>query len=122
MSNQYLVNLSNSLIGSNRYDEKARSYLDRRPQFRKQLAVDLSICEVSEMKPAKLGEIMAAFDVGDVMATKEEIFELVHFAGDCEEMLREIVSVCLAFYIDSRLNDKHPSIPPYRRLPKRTAV
>jgi hypothetical protein len=120
MSNrQYLINLTNNLIAKNGY---YRVFLSR-ADLRKHIAQDLAYGgDIFKMSPAKLGEIMAAFDIGDVMASKEELFALVHFAGDPEEMLRELVSSCLAFYIVSRLTDDESHITPYRRLPKRTAV
>ena len=44
-----------------------------------------------------------SFEIGDVMASKKDLFNNVSFNGDCEEILRELVSLCLAFAIRDRL-------------------
>ncbi len=57
---------------------------------------------------------MCSFDVGDVMAKKAELFDKVHFAGNCGGLLREMVSLCLAYAIRARLdgNNRPDSVPP----------
>jgi hypothetical protein len=52
---------------------------------------------------------MCSFEIGDVMAGKKDLFNSVHFSGDCEELLRELVSLCLAFAIRDRLSEEHLS-------------
>jgi hypothetical protein len=109
---QYLINLTNNLISKNGYDRLRLGSVG----LRHYIVQDLTCGgDVFRMSPAKLGEIMAAFDIGDVLATKQEIFELVRFSGHCGDMLRELVSTCLAFYIEARLDECESNVEPYRR-------
>ncbi len=115
---QYIVNLTNHLIGKNRYD--ATFYrINNLEKFVEHVKTDLEAGDVRTMSPAKLGEIMCSFEVGDVVAGKEDLFNGVHFSGDCEEMLRELVSLCLAYAIRERFSDERiPGIPKWEgRLP-----
>lgn len=115
---QYIVNLTNHLIGKNGYD--ANLYrINNLEKFVEHVKTDLESGDVRTMSPAKLGEIMCSFEVGDVMAGKKDLFNGTHFSGDCEELLRELVSLCLAYAIRDRLSDERmPGIPKWEgRLP-----
>lgn len=100
---QYIVNLTNNLIGKNRYDEIFYR-IGNSDKFVEHVKTDLEAGDVRTMSPAKLGEIMCSFEIGDVTASKEDLFCGVDFGGDCEGMLREIVSLCLAYVIRYRLD------------------
>lgn len=109
---QYLTNLTDHLISKNGFDRLTL----RREEFIKHVAFELSIREVYMMSPGKLGEIMCAFEIGDVMASKQMFFDHLSFGGDCGEMLRKMVSVCLAYYIDERIHyPEATSLVPYQR-------
>lgn len=104
---RYIQNLTSNLIGKNRYaDLKLR--IRSRDKFLLHIRRDLESSDVRDMKPETLGKIMCAFDIGDVMASKKDLFERVHFSGDCEEMLREMVALCLAYAICDRLAEISP--------------
>ena len=102
---QYIVNLTNHLIGKHHYEEVAcRS---KNPdEFIKHVKLDLDSGDVQVMSPETLGKIMCSLEIGDVMASREELFNGVVFGGDCGEMLRELVSLCLAYAIRDRLYDR----------------
>ena len=108
---EYIVNLTNNLIGKNRYDEIYRR-LGNKDEFLKHVRLDLEADDVRTMSPEKLGQIMCAFEIGDVLSAHPG--KEVTFSGDCEELLREIVSICLAYAIRSRLDEG--SRTPYTRI------
>lgn len=113
----YIVNLTSHLIGKNRYD-----VIFLRPDvldFVRHVKLDLDSGDVRNMSPETLGKIMCSFEVGDIIASKQELLEGVHFSGDCEEMLRELVSLCLAYAIRDRLSTFNvPGIPQWHgRVP-----
>jgi hypothetical protein len=115
---QYIVNLTNHLISKNGYD--ATFYrINNLENFVKHVKTDLEAGDVRAMSPAKLGEIMCSFEIGDVMASKNDLFDNTHFSGDSEELLRELVSLCVAYAIRDRLSEKRlPSIPKWEgRIP-----
>lgn len=105
---QYIVNLTNHLISKNRYDQIFYK-IGNSDEFVRHVKLDLDSDDVQSMSPETLGKIMYSFEIGDVMANKEELFNGVSFSGDCEEMLRELVSLCLAYAIRDRLNDRCPT-------------
>ncbi len=117
---EYIKNLTDNLISKNRYDEvdlrlRAESSLTSLVEYVK---VDLEAGDVKNMNPETLGRIMANFEIGDVMASKADIVEWIHFNGDCEDLLRELVALCLAFVIKDRLDcapENERLIPVYRR-------
>jgi hypothetical protein len=112
----YIKNLTDHLIGNNGYDFIFNLSSE---EFRKHVALSLYIGDINHMKPAKLGEIIAAFDIGDVMASKEKLFDLVHFAGDCDDMLRTLACACLSYAIHGRLRCYESyGMPPYIRSTK----
>ncbi|MBI1957081.1 MAG: hypothetical protein HYS44_01315 [Candidatus Niyogibacteria bacterium] len=117
----YIKNLTDNLIGKHRFDDAFKRESDR-DEFLRQVQFDLENIDVNDMKPETLGKIMCSFEVGDVMAAKEHLAQGIHFAGDCGEMLRELVALCLAYAIRERLEEseyEHGSpVPPYRRTAK----
>ena len=111
---QYIVSLTNHLIGKNRYDEIFYRIGDSE-EFVEYVKADLEDGYVRTMPPAELGEIMCLLQIGDVMATEKDLLGGVHFSGDCEETLRELVSLCLAFVIRDRLGEERiPGIPRWK--------
>lgn len=102
---QYILNLTDNLIGRNNYKE-VFSKIRSQEEFIDFVKMDQYCGEVRKMNPETLGKIMCAFDIGDVMATRQDLFNGVNFSGDCEEFLRELVSLCLAYAIRERLNVK----------------
>lgn len=110
MSDLYIQNLTDNLIGKNCFDRMWKDhYYHEGVGFFKHVRNDLLCCaDVSKMSPETLGKIMCAFEVGDVVASKKELFDNITFSGDCEEMLRELVAVCLAHVIVDRLNPDTP--------------
>lgn len=120
--NEYITNLTTNLITKNRYDAHPLS-----ADFVTHVKDDLEFLDVKSMTPETLGRIMGSFEIGDVMASKKELFEGVTFGGDCEQLLRELVALCLALAIRDRLDPHHPStsLPPYqqrRRSPFKDAT
>lgn len=111
---QYIQNLTDNLIGKNRYDD-IRKRIQDSAKFLEHVQHDLEAGDVRDMRPETLGKIMCSFDIGDVMASKKEITERMHFAGDCEEMLRELVSLCLAYAIRDRVEPFKTQVPQYKR-------
>lgn len=108
---QYIVNLTNHLIGKNGYDAIFHR-IENLGKFVEHVKASLEAGDVRAMSPAKLGEILCSFEIGDVMAGKQELLDGLHFSGDCEELLRELVSLCLAYAIRDRLDDRcSPSTP-----------
>jgi hypothetical protein len=100
---RYIVNLTNQLIHKNNYTffwERCKNKQD----FVNMVSIDLSVGDVDKMSPERLGIILCSLDIGDVLANRQELLENVHFNGDCEETLKELVSSCLAMVIRDRLN------------------
>ena len=117
---QYIVNLTNNLISKNRYDEIFYKLGNSSDKFIAHVKCDLEIGDVRDMNPETLGKIMCSFELGDVMATKKELYDNITFSGFCEDMLRELVSVCLAYAIKERVDDRNPqaNIPRWKgRIP-----
>jgi hypothetical protein len=115
---QYIVNLTDHLIGKYRYYD----YLVCATppwdwiRFSERIKNDLETDEVRKMNPETLGRIMCSLEIGDVLIGKAELLHGLHFCGDCGDLLREMVSVCLARIIRDRLDpasDGLSSIPPY---------
>lgn len=112
----YIVNLTNNLIGKHDYDRLSKR-MDRL-NFFEHVKDGLEVHDVEEMTPETLGRILCSLEIGDVIASKADLLDGLHFGGDCEAMLRELVATCLAYAIagrldadDIRMND----IPAYRR-------
>lgn len=107
----YIVNLTDHLINKNKFDELAKRIFEWEV-FVKHVEINLSSGDVAQMSPATLGKIMCSFEIGDVMAGKIQLMSRVYFAGDCGELLRCLVSACLAHAIWQRLNPYHGSTVP----------
>ena len=111
----YIYNLTNTLIGSLGYDHLLPNFIPKLSgDPTHHIKVDLLCGAVRDMKPETLGRIMGAFEIGDVMVTRDDIFIAVTFSGDCEEFLRDIVATCLASVIVNRLLAM-PTFPPYKK-------
>ena len=98
---EYVGNLTRNLINAGDY-----RYLFKRvgrSEFVSYVKLDLEAGAVAKMNPETLGRIMASFEIGDVMASGRELFANVHFVGDCEDLLRQLVSICLAYAIRESL-------------------
>jgi len=94
---KYIEDLTNNLIGRNRYDTLMGHMDDDRE-------IALRCGDVSDMKPETLGKIMCSFEIGDVPASHYELFSTIRFdSGDCDDLLRTLVSICLAYTIRNRL-------------------
>ncbi len=113
---KYIQDLTDNLIGKNRYDDLLRRIKDK-VKFVEHVKLDLESGDIQKMTPETLGKIMCSLELGDVMASKVEILKKVVFGGDCNLMLRELVSQCLAFVIRDRLDPiaEEMGFPPYRR-------
>ena len=113
---EYIKNLTNHLIDTHHYDDEVWSRSNTRTSFPRHVALDLEANDIRDMSPETLGRILCSLEIGNVMASKNELFCALHFAGDCEEMLRELVALCLAYVIRDRLYPPAISnLPPYRR-------
>jgi hypothetical protein len=110
---KYIVNLTDHLIGKNHFDELASVDGERFLDYVTKL---LEVAEVREMRPETLGKIMCEFELGDLQVSKQEMQRRIYFSGEGEDMLRHLVSFCLALAIEARLApEPEADIPPYRR-------
>mgnify|MGYP001593456382 CR=1 FL=1 len=110
----YIVNLTNHLIDKNDFDEvfcHIGFCIDSLDDFVKHVKINLLHGDVKDMSPGTLGKIMCALEIGDVATTHPG--KEVLFAGDCGEMLRELVSLCLAYVIRDRLNPSKMADPEF---------
>lgn len=98
---KYIIDLTNHLIAKNGYDQMFQTFKNK-DSFLKYVKDDLTYGEVADMNPATLGKIMCSFEIGDVMSAHPG--KEVLFGGDCENMLREMVALCLAYVIRDRLD------------------
>jgi hypothetical protein len=110
MRSQYIQNLVSNLIGKNRYSElvKAPRILTY-SQLLDHIKYDLFCGDVRRMRPGTLGRIMCSFDIGEVMSAHPG--KEVRFSGDCEDLLRELVALCLAYAIRDRIGPVNPPDP-----------
>ena len=126
---KYIINLTDHLTKKHRFDDDMGRLLtgwsiaiSNESDFVAQVAQTLEFGALRDMTPERLGHVMASFEIGDVMTTKEEIFKHVHFSGDCEDFFREQVAFCLACVIRDRLTpnaDLAKHIPPFKRSKSR---
>ncbi|OHA79951.1 MAG: hypothetical protein A2747_01885 [Candidatus Yonathbacteria bacterium RIFCSPHIGHO2_01_FULL_44_41] len=101
----FMRSLVNRLITKNRYDKLLEiQFPNNRDEFLRYVKEDLASDDVNTMTPETLGKIMCQIDNGDVSVTKEELSNFVQFLGNCDELLREMVSLCLACVIYKHLN------------------
>ena len=98
---KYIVNLTSHLIRTNHYDE-IFDEIGNQNEFIRHIKFDLLCGDVRKMSAETLGKIMCSFEIGDVIADKNDLFNGVSFGGNCEEMLRELVCLCLAYAIYQR--------------------
>lgn len=112
--NQYIVNLTDNLIGRHRLDERFRR--TSKSSFVTQVTDILEFDDVKKMNPETLGRVLCSLETGDVAAGKSDLFSRLHFSGDPGETLRELVSICLAYVIHSRLDPgmQESQIPRYK--------
>ena len=103
---QYIDNLIKDLVEKNEY--RKEFYKLGTDEFIKHVKTDLYSGDVKTMDPSTLGRIMCSFEIGDVLTSKRNLFNGVCFGGDCGEMLRELVSLCLAYAIRGRLYNMRP--------------
>ncbi len=105
---EYILNLTNNLIAKNHYEQvdlKMRAEQNYPSNLVEHIKWDLAAGDVRKMNPETLGRVMCSLETGDVMASKQELLvDNLGFAGDCEDLLRELVSLCLAFLIRDRLD------------------
>ncbi len=102
------------MIGTHHFDQIGK-HIKNRADFLNHIKLSIEAGEVKDMRPETLGKIMDSFEIGDVMATKRDLLEGLSFAGDCGEMFRELVALCLAYVIRERLEQvRMPNIPGYR--------
>ncbi len=121
---QYIVNLTNNLIAKHAFDEHYEKCGEGRfwaHEFVRDASLILECSDVKDMSPETLGRIMASFDVGDIMESRDGLLDRIAFAGDCESLLRDLVATCLAYVIQDRLDPrcKERGVPQWR---KRTRV
>jgi len=124
---EYIQNLTNNLIAKNHYDQvdlRLRGEQNYPNNLVDHIKWDLAAGDVRKMNPETLGKIMANFEIGDVMASKKELLvDNLGFAGDCEDLLRELVALCLAFVIRDRLDHSDMNhVPSYRIHQKRKSM
>jgi hypothetical protein len=115
---KYIKDLTDNLISKNHYDMVAEMLIKAgkfSEMFVGHVKLDLEACDVAKMRPETLGKIMASFEVGDVMTSREELFESLYFGGDCESLLRQSVSLALAYVIRDRLDSISGSSVPWKR-------
>ena len=125
---EYIQNLTDNLIAKNHYDVvdlKLRGEKNYPASLVDHVKLDLAAGDVRKMNPETLGKIMCSLETGDVMANKQELLvDNLGFGGDCEDLLRELVSLCLAFAIRDRLDNYSgfSLVPPYRCREKKAMV
>jgi hypothetical protein len=115
---KYIVDLTDNFIGKNNYVRTFKTL--NKKMFLGFVKNDLYCGEVKKMSPATLGKIMCSFEVGDVSIVHPG--KGVPFAGDCEDMLREVVALCLAYVIRDRLDPNEQEgwgIPLYKASKKK---
>jgi hypothetical protein len=114
---EYIYNLTNNLIGKHNFVAIWEKMQDRKG-FLSHVKMELEVSDVSCMKPETLGRVMCSFESGEVVASREELS--VGFDGRCDGLLRELVSLCLAYVIRERvaptIDTKLTGIVPYRGI------
>jgi hypothetical protein len=109
----YIKNLTDYLIGKHHFDA-IYIQIPNRDNFLNHVRLSLEAAEVKLWKPETLGKILCQFEIGDVIASKTELAQKLYFAGDCEDMLRGMVAICLSYVIRDRLDPaRMPGVPPY---------
>lgn len=110
---EYIVNLTNNLIGKFRYHEMFHR-MSSKEEFISHVQHDLAITDVADMSAETLGRILCNLKSGDVWAGKKDLIDRLHFNGDYEDLLRELVAICLAYVIKERVDPQSVvNVPPY---------
>lgn len=99
---EYIVNLTNNLIGNNHLDDLLK-ILGMRNRFIERVAIALEVDELAKMNGETIGRIMDSLEAGDIPASKAELLLGLHFTGDGGILLRELAARCLAYAIYGRL-------------------
>ena len=115
---KYIVDLTNDLIQRNRFDAAFPVYVAKGwpEDVRGHIRRDIEVGEVFNMNPETLGKIMLQLEPTDLRQQANEIMKKVKFHdSDPGYIFRELVAVCLADVIVSRLDGEIPEIPRYKR-------
>jgi hypothetical protein len=110
----YIINLTNNLIDTHRFEEVDAPNCDHFVLYVKQV---LESHEVRRMGPGTLGMILCSLDPGDVpVASMEALTRHVEYHGVMDDTLRQLVAFCLARVIFERIaaGSSDPT-PMYRR-------
>ena len=120
---KYIENLTDNIINKNNYWITFGRLQKQRGTFIDLVSDELERNEVDNMTGETLGKIMCSIETGDVMIGKKELFDALHFAGGCGDLLREIVSRCLATIIWDRLHHiPYMKLPPFNSANKKIRV
>jgi hypothetical protein len=112
---EYITNLTNNLIGTRNYDD-LRERLPDDHMFLQHVMLDLKTCFVVELNYKALGRIMCSLTNDEVGVIPDQMRAAIRYNGDCSEVLRDLVSFCLAHVILHRLSDDRPKgIPGWTR-------
>ena len=102
---EYIVNLTNNLIGEHKFD----SMIDRpdvdEPDFLRQAAATLMAQNISRMSPETLGRILCELDGTDINPGVRFEFSIY---GECKLKVHILVSGLLAQVIYNRLSGRAP--------------
>lgn len=110
----YIKNLTDHLISRNRFFDEWKLIKDRE-KFLQTVKRTLLVRDVQDMRSETLGKIMCSFEPEDVPAARHELLKGIAYGGDCEEVLRELVALCIAYAIRERIDHQRGSpVPPYR--------
>ncbi len=101
---KYIYNLSDNLIRKHHFDEIWFDQLRfKEDEFFGHVRRILRWDDVEKLAPQTLGRVICSFEVGMVPVNRQELFDKVGFTSNCEETLRDLVAVCLAYFIRERL-------------------
>lgn len=117
---EYIVNLTNNLIGENCLDDLLR-VVHSRKRFIERVSIALEVNEFAKMNDETIGRIMGSLETCDVPASKKELLFDLRFTGDCGDLLRELASRCLTHAIYGRLVPdelREFDVPAYHRNKK----
>jgi hypothetical protein len=103
---EYIRNLTDTLIRQRGFCQLVDGYCGPRNDGVVLNAIKhiLEEDDICHMRPETLGKIMGNLNVGDLSIGKVELFTTLHFSGDGEDLLREMVALCLACVIRDRLS------------------
>ena len=113
---EYIVNLTNNLIGKHGFDDLARRLC--KVDLLRHIKYCLEADDVAMMNPETMGRIMSSLEIGDLMTSKQELFSFLRFNGNGADLFRELVATCLAHAICIRFYSEEAEgygVPAYRR-------